>query len=338
MKGVKVLKKDWYYGHPSQVSGVEEHRLVGGKGDGRRLLQVRNGLGLEFTVSADRCADLSRLSFKGDNFGYFSPCGYVAPQYYDEKGAGFLKSFTAGFLTTCGLTAVGTACEDAGEELPMHGKIGNTPAERLSYLEDDHQITIWAQVSEASIFTHKLVLNRTICCSKTENKIVLTDTVQNIGGAEAPNMMLYHFNMGYPLLCEKSKLYIPSKKVLPRNKRAAEDLERWQTILPPQPVFEEQCYYHQFDKNGVAAIYNPELAKGMKITFDTENLPCFVQWKMFGAKDYVMGLEPGNCYPDGRDVMRKEGMLAFLQPGEERVFQITLSVIDGQEQWEKLTD
>ena len=51
-----------YYGHESQLFGVEEYRLAGGKGDGMRLLQVKNGLGLEFTVSADRCADIARLS------------------------------------------------------------------------------------------------------------------------------------------------------------------------------------------------------------------------------------------------------------------------------------
>ncbi len=56
-----------YIGHESQMSGVEEHRLVGGKGDGMRLFQVRNGKGLEFTVVADRCADISRLSFRGVN-------------------------------------------------------------------------------------------------------------------------------------------------------------------------------------------------------------------------------------------------------------------------------
>ena len=48
-----------YYGHESQLFGVEEYRLTGGKGDGMRLLQVRNGKGLDFTVSADRCADIS---------------------------------------------------------------------------------------------------------------------------------------------------------------------------------------------------------------------------------------------------------------------------------------
>ena len=94
-----------YIGHNSQLCGVEEVRLVGGKGDGMRLLQLRNAAGLEMTVSADRCADISRLVFMGDNMGYFSPNGYVSPSYYDDKGNGWLKGFTAGFLTTCGLTA-----------------------------------------------------------------------------------------------------------------------------------------------------------------------------------------------------------------------------------------
>ena len=30
-----------YYGHESQLFGVEEYRLAGGKGDGMRLLQVK---------------------------------------------------------------------------------------------------------------------------------------------------------------------------------------------------------------------------------------------------------------------------------------------------------
>ena len=129
-----------YIGHESQLYGVEEHRLVGGRGDGMRLLQVKNGKGLEFTVSADRCADISRLSYRGINMGYFSPCGYVAPAYYDDKGVGFLKSFSAGFLTTCGLTAVGSPCEDQGEGLPLHGTIGNTPAEHIYWEHDEKGI------------------------------------------------------------------------------------------------------------------------------------------------------------------------------------------------------
>jgi hypothetical protein len=39
------MKECAYYGHESQLFGVEEMRLCGGKGDGMRLLEVRNGKG-----------------------------------------------------------------------------------------------------------------------------------------------------------------------------------------------------------------------------------------------------------------------------------------------------
>ena len=114
-----------YLGHESQIRGVEEHRLVGGKGDGMRLYEIHNGTGLHMTVSPDRNGDITRLRYKDINLSYFSPCGYVAPTYYDNVGSNWLSSFTAGFLTTCGLEAVGSPCVDEGEELPLHGTIAN---------------------------------------------------------------------------------------------------------------------------------------------------------------------------------------------------------------------
>ena len=39
-----------------------------------------------------------------------------------------------------------------------------------------------------------------------------------------------------------------------------------------------------------------------------------------GVRDYVLGLEFGNCYPDGRNVMRETGMLKFLEPGEKKEY------------------
>ena len=67
------MKTNPYIGHASQLCSVEEVRLLGGKGDGMRLLQIRNAAGLEMTICPDRCADIYRLIFKGDNMGYFHP-------------------------------------------------------------------------------------------------------------------------------------------------------------------------------------------------------------------------------------------------------------------------
>ena len=104
------------------------------------------------------------------------------------------------------------------------------------------------------------------------------------------------------------------------TEHAAKDLDTWAKMLPPTPGFEEQCYSHTFEKEAKASIYNPDINKGLTISFDKDVLDHFTQWKMMGVRDYVMGLEPGNCHPDGRDVMRKEGKLQFLQPGESCTF------------------
>ena len=322
------MKMNPYIGHASQLCSVEEVRLIGGKGDGMRLLQLRNAKGLEMTICPDRCADIYRLIFKGDNMGYFSPSGYVAPAFYDQFGAGFLKSFTAGFLTTCGLAAVGSPCTDEGEDLPLHGTIGNTPCERIWWDEDEDNIYIHAIINDSGIFSRKFMLKRTITCGKNVNTFRITDTISNQGDTVSPLMLLYHMNMGYPLLSETSVLDIPSVSVKPRNEHASKDLDSWNQMLPPTPGFEEQCYFHSFAEKGEASIYNPEINKGLTISFDTEKLDYFTEWKMMGYRDYVLGLEPGNCHPDGRDVMRKEGKLKFIQPGESITYEVTVSLYE----------
>ena len=65
-----------YIGQEHQIRGVEQYILKDGRGDGMRILQIRNGKGLEIHISADHCADISRLSLCGVNLGYFSPCGF----------------------------------------------------------------------------------------------------------------------------------------------------------------------------------------------------------------------------------------------------------------------
>lgn len=318
-----------YLGHASQLGGVEEHRLVGGKGDGVRLYEVHNQSGLHLTLSPDRNGDITRLRFKGANFSYMSPCGYVAPAYYDSIGSNWLNSFTAGFLTTCGLQSVGTPCIDEGEELPLHGSIANLPCEQAWWTEEEDTYTIHTKTSDETLFGRKLTLDRKVVIQKTENRFEIVDTISNTGDRVEPFEVLYHMNMGYPLLDEDSVITIPSSEVLPRNEHAAEDIENWSRMQPPTPGFEERCYYHKFpNEHGSAAIFQPKLGVGLSISFDAKDLDGFVEWKMMGVRDYVLGLECGNCYPDGRDVMRETGMLKYLQPGEEKEYRVTVTVTE----------
>lgn len=316
-----------YIGHDSQLYGIEEHRLVGGKGDGMRLFEVNNGKGLELTVSPDRNGDITRLRYKGINMSYMSPCGYVAPSYYDSIGSNWLNSFTAGFLTTCGLNGVGTPSVDEGEEIPLHGSIGNTPCEHAMYYEEDGKLIIRTVTKDEVIFGRKLRLSRQITVSTDENTFVITDTIENTGSKAEPFEILYHMNMGYPLLDEDSIIDIPSSKVIGRDEHATADIDNWMNMEKPQADYQERCYYHLFDGNcGYASITQPKLDVTLSISYDASVLDGFVEWKMMGVRDYVLGLECGNCYPDGRAAMRKSGMLKFLEPGEKKIYEVTIKL------------
>ncbi|MCQ2184499.1 MAG: aldose 1-epimerase family protein [Bacteroidales bacterium] len=317
-----------YIGHNGQIAGVDEFRLQGGKGDGMRMLCVRNASGLEFLVNADRCADIPRLSVKGVNIGLFSPCGFVGPEFYDKISPdGFLGSFTAGFLTTCGLSTVGAACTDSGEFLPMHGTIGNTPCDNIFWTMDSSDITIRATVRDCRLFSRKLVLTRTIKCKLDGNSLSIRDSVENEGTTREPLMLLYHMNLAYPLLTEKARVSIDSVSVTPRDERAAQGIDSWDKMLPPTEGFTEQCYYHRFDKSEGfhARVYNPDLNLGFGLSCDPTGLSCLTQWKMNGVHEYVLGLEPGNCTVDGRAAERDRGTLMYIGPGECRNFDMDIN-------------
>lgn len=326
-----------YIGNPLQIRGAEKYVLQNGKGDGMHFLYIRNGLGLEVWISLDRAGDVSRVSFKGDNMGYFAPCGYVSPQYYDDKGAGFLKSFTAGFFTTCGLTAVGSPCTDEGEDLPLHGTLSHIPAELCAINENCEGLEIKLKVRDTTIFGRKLVLQRVYKFSYLENSFEVNDTVTNEADSISPYMILYHCNMGYPLVSEKSIVKIPNLSVKGRNEHAAENIKTALNMEKPQAGYEECCFYFDVkEKEGVSkvGIFSGDIEKGLVMSYDKENLPFFTEWKMMGKTDYVLGLEPGNCTPDGRDVLRKEGTLKFLNPEESKTTRVKFEFVTNLEKFE----
>ena len=327
-----------YVGNALQIRGAEKYILEGGKGDGMHFLNIRNGLGLEVWISLDRAGDVSRVNFKGDNIGYFAPCGYVSPKYYDGVGLGFLKSFTAGFFTTCGLSAVGSPCVDEGEELPLHGTVSHIPAELASIEENENELIVKLSVRDAALFGRKLVMKRTYKFSFTENSFEVSDTVTNEADITSPYMIMFHCNFGYPLLSENSILNIPYNKLTARDEQAQKFIDTALQMETPQTAYKECCYYYDIkEKNSIAkvGIYNPDINKGVVMCYNKATLPCFTEWKMMGKTDYVLGLEPGNCTPDGRDVLRKNGTLKFLEPDQSETTAVKFSFVDDSKAFQE---
>jgi hypothetical protein len=55
---------------------------------------------------------------------------------------------------------------------------------------------------------------------------------------------------------------------------------------------------------------------------------------MMGRRDYVLGIEPGNCYPSPRTKMREEGVLQYLDADNSYSTEITFSFTDKLSEFE----
>ena len=328
-----------YTGSLRQLFGVRESRLIGGKADGVRVVDIHNGGELELCVAADRCMDLAEVRFRGRVLNYITPNGIVHPSYYSCYGEGWSEAFAGGLLYTCGLSNTGLRESTDWESRKEHGCIANTPAEQfavgITESDDGPAVTLCGVMREGMLAGVNLSLTRTIRMRYLCNEIEITDTVRNEGWRTAPHMILYHCNLGYPLLQPDSRVRIPNQGVRPRTPFAEEMLPELDTILPPQDALEEMCYYYTPKPDAAGweqvRLENRREKLGMTLSFDTVTLGHFVQWKNFVKGEYVMGLEPANCTIDGRSDALARGQMQYLEPGESRTYRLRFSFDDMQE-------
>ncbi len=321
-----------YIGHMSQLFCVKQYKFDGGWADGVRAVDISNGTGLSFTVLVDRCMDIFYLTYKGKNVAYQTPVGIKAPQYFERES--WMRGFGAGFFVTCGLENTGNSSFDNDEALPAHGRVSDIPANNfsLTYSTEDGvpTVTLYGEMSQCVMFGTQLTLCRTIKCKYGEDKIYLADVVKNSGARQTPHMMLYHFNMGYPLFDENAEVNIPSQKLIPRSELAASESDQWMKFDPPSFGYNERCYYHlnMKEENGVATVgmKNKKSDLSVSISYETKHLPWFCQWKMQGVNEYVCGLEPCNATIEGRADARENGTLQFMEPNEEREYNLIVTV------------
>ena len=337
----QLFNKKWtrpdllhYVGDLSQVAGVKLGEWSDGTERGLRVADFRSGSGLAFTVLLDRGMDIGPASYKGIPLAWVSPTGFSHPTYYDPQGSNWLRTFGAGLLTGCGLTSVGSPGEDDGESLGLHGRLSNLPAQRVGvneiWQDDECSFAVEGEMRQARVFGENLRLKRRITAGLGGNKIAIRDVVENLGTDPSPLMVLYHINLGFPLLDEGCELIASPHSIEPRDAATAQGLQDWMHFQTPTSAYNEQVFYHdlQADNAGWAGIeiVNPACQLGLSVRFRKDTLPYLVQWKMMGQGTYVLGLEPGNCHTTGRSQERARGTLQFLQAGEKREFEVEISV------------
>lgn len=334
---MKYSESKPYIGNREQLFSVRESRLIGGRSDGVHVVEIQNGGNLTLTVAVDRCMDIPVLRYKGRCVNYVTCNSISHPAYYEVTGEGWSEAFSGGFLYTCGLSNTGLRSGTDWDTQKEHGCIANRPAEHLNLLEtetdDGPAIELISTMKEGMLAGTNLTLTRSIRVSYRQDVVEITDVVKNEGFRRVPQPILYHCNMGFPLLQPDSRFFIPHSEVRPRTPFAKQQMNRLDEILPPQDAMEEACYYYtpipDETRWTTAVLENPREKIRLRLSFDTSTLSHFVQWKNFVKGEYVMGLEPANAPIDGREDAAARNELPYLGGGESRTYRLRFELDEG---------
>jgi len=326
-----------YVGSIDQVAGIKPLEAADGVERGGRIFEVWTGSGLSFHVLADRALDISACQYKGMSLTWRSSVGDAHPAYYNASGSEWLRSFQGGMLVTCGLDTFGPPNRDGEEELGLHGRVSNIPGRAVNYsctwVEDEYWLEVSGEVRQTRLFGENLVMRRRISSALGSNRIRVEDVVTNEGFTPHPHMILYHVNLGFPLLSEEARLKFDVRGTTPYDDASRRGLKEWMVFQPPTAGYLEQNFIHAPvpDEKGwaVAELENPELKLGLRLSFDTSTLPYLNEWKMMGEGSYVLAIEPINCTADsGRGPAREQKLLPFLEAGESRSYTLEIEVVE----------
>lgn len=343
-------------GELSQFAGVKLYTLENGIEKGVRVLEFKTGSGLSFQVMLDRAMDIGDMNYCGASIGWHSPTGFTHPSLYDveaENGLGWLRGFS-GFMMTCGLDHILGSEEDEvtyynyparkKAKYPLHGRVAFTPAKLISYGEKwvNGEYLLWAEgkIKQVSLFGENLTLTRRIETKLGSNSISLNDTVTNTGFTPCPHMLMYHINLGYPILDENSRYLAPIEECIWTSHPVKNQNVGYKSMIAPQDKFQEQVYEHKVkaDKNKKVpvALVNEAFQSGrgigLMVEYDYDALPCLLEWQSFQSGTYVLGIEPSTNHVLGRNFAKQNNQLIMLQPNETKKYQIKFKVLTNQQQ------
>jgi len=315
-------------GNLSQLCGTKLYELADGPGKGVRGIDFSTGSGLDFTVVVDRCMDISRARWRGASLCWCSAVGERSPYFYEPEGVNWLRTFFGGMLTTCGISFAGHPCEDEGVQYGLHGRASTLPARLVSldgeWEGDEYAMKATGVMEEVSVFGLKLRLTRTISTMLGAKSFSINDRIENIGSQKSPLMMLYHINLGFPVVDESARLISTSSSIKPLDDNAAKDPENYDRFSNPAAGTAEKCYMHTItadaDGYGYVGIVNEGFNGGQGLGCYTKiaagTLPRFIEWKTMAEGEYVVGTEPTNLVSGTRADHRKAGTLIEIEPGE----------------------
>ncbi|WKN32453.1 aldose 1-epimerase family protein [Porifericola rhodea] len=336
----------------TQLGGIETSVLDNGLGRGSRIAWINTGTGLRYKVVLDRAMDIVDAFYNQHSLSWISYGGITPPQPTQLRGLDWLKVFGGGLLTSCGLTHIGGPEEDVYGARGLHDQVSNTPAQIESIVQPDPfsgklEMSISGSMKLSQVFGPHLELKRTISGTLGSASIHIQDEVINRGNSIAPHMMLYHVNLGWPLVDEGAEIFWKGKWQARESDNTvifSED-NNFRKCPPPLESHsrggEEAAFIDvEADDKGICTcgVYNRQLELALSLSYQKSQLPWLTNWQHWGKGEYVSGLEPGTHPPIGQAEAREMDTLIHLEPGDSRTYALTFEVREGKELVEKFLD
>ncbi len=323
-------------GHESQIGGVQRLVMDEGNTRGTEVVEFITGSGLVFHALPTRGLDIGLAQFQGKAIGWRSRTGEVQPAYLGDEGFQARRGSFGGLMCTCGYSQVGVPNMDQGAQFGLHGRAQLCPAKALwtdaDWEGDEYRMWCKGKIVELDKFGEYFENSRSISTSLGSNTIRVEDSIRNLAFSSQPHMILYHINLGWPLVSGHTRLYAPSLSRRHRDKDSY-DFDWTRYHVAPQPQAED-VLYHQMEASpdGLVhlALINETPGKerwGLELAYSYATLPRLVNWRQPSPGAYVVGLEPSNCWADGRAAHRQRGDLVIMEPGETKNYLVEFTIL-----------
>ena len=290
-----------------QLASLRQYTVSAGRGKGLEVIDCDNGK-IRFLLNASKACDMMQLYHEGQNVSFLSKNAFTA------RETDFLSRFEGGMLYTCGLDSVG-----GRDGYELHGTLHNTPAEVTRAECNEEGIVVEAIVRSTALFGRNLVLKRRIFSAIGSGAVTVEDVLVNEGYRDEEYCLLYHINLGYPMLDEGARLVASVADYTPRTEYARQTASTMYEMSDADANGEETCYFLKMNKPEIS-LENKRIGKVFTLSYSEDTLPCFIEWKSMVSGDYALGVEPCTTELDDRFQYK-------LLPGGEQVsFRVTLRV------------
>ena len=269
-----------------QVASLRRYVITEGRAKGLDVIDCDNGK-IRFLLNVSKALDIMQIYHEGQNVSFLSKNAFIS------QNQDFLRRFEGGMLYTCGLDSVG-----GREGFELHGTFHNTCAEVVKAECDEDGINVEAIIKDTALFGKNLVVKRKITSKVNSSTVNLEDVLLNEGYSDENYCVLYHVNVGYPMLDDGGRIVADVDSAVARNAWAQEKKGEIFAITEPLAGHEETCYFIK-NKTPTVAYINEKLGKSFTLEYSGDTLPCFVEWKSMACGDYALGLEPATTELDG---------------------------------------